>query len=278
MKVGISSFALRYAIAASRHPLDPIGVLEKAAALGAEVVQICDNLPLAPLSNHALDALARRAGDLGLELEVGTRGSGPAQLDRYFEITQRLGARILRVVLSDAEEGRTLEEERATLQALLPRLAEARITLALENRFRLAPGQMAEFIRSLEAPNAGACLDPLNSISRLIGPQEAIRALAPLAVTAHVKSGTMRREGAIWVLRGCPVGEGLLDVEALVAAVQSNGRTPPPNLLAEGWMEPLESEAATLAQEEEWTRRGIAYLKRLVRAEDGGPFGRLRAG
>ena len=72
-KVGISSFALRYAIAASTNSLDPIGLLEKAAELGAQAVQICDNLPLAPLSNPKLDALARRAADLGLELEVGTR-------------------------------------------------------------------------------------------------------------------------------------------------------------------------------------------------------------
>ena len=268
-KVGISSFALRYAIDASTNPLDPIGVLEAAAELGAEVVQFCDNLPLAPLSDAELDALARRAADLGLELEAGTRGSGPAQLDRYLEVTQRLGARVLRVVLSDAEEGRTLDEEWATLQALLPRLAEAGITLALENRFRLTPAQMAAFIRSLQADpgpaaNVGACLDPLNSVSQLIGPQQAVRALAPLAVTAHVKSATMRREGAVWVLRGCPVGEGLLDAEALVAAVRANGRIPPPNLLAEGWMEPLESEAATLAQEADWARRGIAYLKGLV--------------
>jgi sugar phosphate isomerase/epimerase len=265
-KVGISSFALRYAIAASTNPLGPLGLLETAAELGAEVVQICDNLPLAPLSDPELDALARRAADLGLELEVGTRGSSPQQLDRYFEVTQRLGARILRVVLSDAEEGRTLDEERAVLRALLPRLADAGITLALENRFRLTPDQMADLIRSLGALRCGtsvvgACLDPLNSVSQLIGPQEAIRALAPLAVTAHVKSGTMGREGAIWVLRGCPVGEGLLDVEALVAAIRANGRTPPPNLLVEGWMEPLETEAATLAQEAAWTRRGIAYLK-----------------
>lgn len=269
-KVGISSFALRYALSASTRPLDPVGLLERAAELGAQAVQICDNLPLAPLSNAALDALARRAAGLGLELEVGTRGSGPAQLDRYFEVTQRLGARILRVVLSDAEEGRTLDQERAALRALLPRLAAAGVALALENRFRLTPDQMAALIRSLDAPNAGACLDPLNSVSHLIGPREAIRALAPLAVTAHVKSATMTREGAVWVLRGCPVGEGLLDVEQLLDAVRANGREPPPNLLVEGWMEPLESEQATLAQEAEWTRRGIAYLKGLVQAKDDG--------
>jgi hypothetical protein len=78
----------------------------------------------------------------------------------------------------------------------------------------------------------------------------------------------MTREGAIWVLRGCPVGEGLTDAQALVAAVRANGRTPPPNLLAEGWMEPLETEAATLAQEADWTRRSIAHLRGLVRAGD----------
>ena len=272
-KVGISSFALRYALSAST-PLSPTGLLDKAAALGAEVVQICDNLPLAPLSNGELDALAQRAADLDLELEVGTRGSGPERLERYFAVAQRLGARLLRVVLSNAEEGRTIEQERAVLRGLLPRLDQAGITLALENRFRLLPDQMAALITSLEAPNVGACLDPLNSISRLAGPREVIRALAPLAVTVHVKDGTMTREGATWRLRGCPVGEGLLDVKELLAAVRANGRTPAgadasgPNLLVEGWMEPLEIEAATLAQEEEWTRRGIAYLQRLVRADE----------
>ena len=279
-KVGISSFALRYAIAAQAHPLDPIGVLEKAAELGAEVVQICDNLPLDPLSDGELDVLARRAADLGLALEVGTRGSGPERMERYLQVAQRLGVRVLRLVLSDAAEGRTIGEERDVLRALLPRLAAAGITLALENRFRLLPDQLAALIGSLNAgdgeapsigasqatgtPVAGACLDPLNSISRLAGPREVIETLAPLAVTVHVKDATMTREGATWVLRGCPVGDGLLDVQALLDALHRHPHDPPPNLLVEGWMEPLHTETATLAQEEAWTQRGIAYLKKLA--------------
>jgi sugar phosphate isomerase/epimerase len=118
---------------------------------------------------------------------------------------------------------------------------------------------MADLIRSLDAPNVGACLDPLNAISRLVGPGEVIRALAPLAVTAHVKDGTMRRESATWLLRGCPVGDGLLDVGALLSALRESPHTP--NLLVEGWMEPLESEAATLAQEAAWTRRSMEALR-----------------
>jgi sugar phosphate isomerase/epimerase len=264
-RIGLTSFALRFAIGtpdfSPARPLNPTAVLEKAASLGAEVIQICDNLPLAPFSDRALDDLARRAGELGLELEVGTRGSRPEQLDRYLEVAERLGARVLRVVLSDAEEGRTIAEELATVRNLVPRLAAAGVALALENRFRLTPSQMADFVRAVGAPEVGACLDPLNAISRLVGPEETVRALAPLAVTAHVKDGAVTREGAVWVLRGCPVGEGQVDVEGLVAALCAYGRAP--NLLAEGWMEPLADEAATLAREEDWARRGIAYLRGL---------------
>ena len=82
-KIGIGSYAFRWAIGTPEwqptRPLAPVELLDKAAALGAEVVQICDNVPLATLPDHTLAALAGRAAALGLELEVGIRGSRPEQ-------------------------------------------------------------------------------------------------------------------------------------------------------------------------------------------------------
>ncbi|HEY64404.1 MAG TPA: sugar phosphate isomerase/epimerase, partial [Caldilineae bacterium] len=56
--------------------------------------------------------------------------------------------------------------------------------------------------------------------------------------------------------------EGLVDIPGMLAAVRAAGRSP--NLLIECWMDRLEDEEATLAQEEAWVRRGIAYLRQLL--------------
>ena len=48
---------------------------------------------------------------------------------------------------------------------------------------------------------------------------EVIRALAPLAVSLHVKDATITRQGAGWAIRGCRLGEGQADIEGVLAAV-----------------------------------------------------------
>ncbi|HEY63273.1 MAG TPA: sugar phosphate isomerase/epimerase, partial [Caldilineae bacterium] len=106
MKVGMSSYAFRWAVGTRDFtpptPLTAFKLLEKAAALGAEVVQICENVPLEGLPEDTLNDLARHAVELGLVLEVGTRGSRPEHLRHYLGIAERLGAHLLRVVLTDA--------------------------------------------------------------------------------------------------------------------------------------------------------------------------------
>jgi hypothetical protein len=47
----------------------------------------------------------------------------------------------------------------------------------------------------------------------------------------------------------------------MLDAVRAAGR--PSNVLAECWMDRLDDEAGTLAQEEGWVRRGVGYLRAL---------------
>jgi sugar phosphate isomerase/epimerase len=63
-------------------------------------------------------------------------------------------------------------------------------------------------------------------------------------------------------ISGCQLGKGLVDLPGMLAAVRAAGRSP--NVLVEGWMDRLDDEAATLAQEEAWVRQGVAYLRRLL--------------
>jgi sugar phosphate isomerase/epimerase len=229
------------------------------------VVQICDNVPLADLADEDLLLLAGRAIELELDLEVGIRGSRPEQISRNLHVAQLLGARVLRVVLTDGAWHPSLAQAAALLRDILPALRAAHVTLALENRFSLTPAELADLVRTVNDPRVGVCLDPLNSIARLVGVGETVAALAPLAVAVHVKDATVTRQGAGFVIQGCPLGEGQVDIEGMLAAVYTAGTAraarPSPSVLVEGWMDLLDDETATLAQEADWARRGIAYLK-----------------
>jgi len=278
MNVGLTSYAFRWAIEGRGTPggvpMTPIHLLDKAAELGAQVVQICNNMPLDDLSAAQLERIRASADALGLTVELGVRGSRPGQLRRNLEVAQALGARVLRVVLSAPGWEPGEDQVLGLLRDLLPDLHAANVALAIENRFRFTPRALAGIVRRVDDPAVGVCLDPLNSIANLIGPAETIAALAPLAVTAHAKDAIVTRPGAGLAISGCPLGEGQVDLAAMVEALRATGRSL--NVLAEGWMEPLDDPAATLAQEEAWARHGIAYLHHLVQHGQAGSARRPR--
>ncbi len=272
MRIGLGSYAFRWAIGTDAvrpaAPLDPLALIDKAAALGAEVLQVCDNVPLHGLSERALGTLAQRAAAQGLALQLGIRGSQPAHLRRSLAVAQRIGAGLLRVVLSSDGWQPGIDEATAVLRAFLPDLRAAGITLAIENHFHLSPAALAGLVETIDDPLVGICLDPLNSLARLAGVAETVRALAPHAVAIHAKDASVRRAGTGFVISGCPLGEGLVDLGGILDAVRALGRSLPCQqcVLVECWMDRLEDEAATLAQEEAWARHGIAYLRQLLSA------------
>jgi len=266
MRVGLGSYAFRWAIGTRdftpSNPLTPFGLLEKAAALGAEVVQICDNLPLDSLSGSKLTDLDQRAADLDLILEVGIKGSRPEHLRHNLGVAEQLGAPLLRVVLTDAGWEPSFDEFVAIFKSLLPDLHATGVTLAIENHFHLLPMELACLIEAINDPLVGVCLDPLNSITKLVGVAETIDVLAPFTVSVHAKDAVVTRPYTGFYISGCQLGKGLVDLPGMLAAVRAAGRSP--NVLVEGWMDRLDDEAATLAQEEAWVRQGVAYLRRLL--------------
>lgn len=261
IKVGVSSYAFRWAI--QTRALDVFGLLQKSAALGAQVVQILDNCALDQFPDATLDDIARCARRLGLTLEIGIVGSRPEQLRRNIVVAQKLDARILRVVLSQGNWQPTVTDLVPILRDLLPALRAANVILAIENHFDLLPEELVSLLQIIDDPRIGICLDPLNSISQLIGPREVIAALAPYTVSAHCKDGIVTRVGTGFYITGCPLGKGRVDLREMLATLRAANRAP--NLLVEAWMEQLEDTDATLAQEEAWVREGIAFLKQLTK-------------
>ena len=262
-RIGVGSYALRYAIGtadlAPPEPLTPSTLLVKAAALGAQVVQILDNLPLDRLSEHELRELRSLAGDLGITIETGIRGSRLEKLRRNLAVTEALGASIIRAVLTDDGWEPDRNQVLEILASVLPDLRAAGVTLAIENRFHYLPSQVAEMIGAMDDPHVAACLDVMNSITRFVGPSEAVAALAPYAVSVHIKDARIARERTGFRISGCAMGAGGVDVSGILAAVRREGRAR--SILVEGWMDPLGSINETLAQEEAWVRDGIDYVK-----------------
>jgi len=242
--------------------LDVFGLLKKSTSLGAEVVQILENLALDEMSDATLSEIARHAQQLGLALEVGIAGSHPEQLRRNIVVAQRLDARILRVVLSHGDWCPTVADLAPMLRDLLPTLRAANVTLAIENHFDLLPSELATLLCAIDDPHVGICLDSLNSISQLIGPHEVVAALAPYTVSVHAKDGVVTRVNMGFYVAGCALGKGRVDLREMIAAIRAAKRAP--NLLVEAWMDRLDDSDATLAQEETWVRDGIAYLRTLL--------------
>ena len=263
MKIGISSYAFRWAIGTDNfRPKSPMTVpdfMEKASKEGADVVQICDNLPLHGMGEEELDHLAQTAKDLKLDIELGIRGATPENLRKYLEIGARLGVDVLRIVLTNSKWKPTLDEIEQVFSDFLPELKSAQITAAIENHFRLSPADLEQLIKRLDDRYVRICLDTLNSMSRFVGPAETVSLLSPFAVSMHVKDATMSRLNTGFYLSGCPLGEGLADIPSLLRTVQKQGTVS--SIHVESWMDRHPDPEETLAQEERWVRRDLEFLR-----------------
>ena len=264
VKIGISSYAYRWAVHWGQ--MDVFALLERANEAGAEVVQICDHLPLDSLLDSTLADLAQCAAELGLIVEVGIKGSRAEHLRRNLEVAEQLGAPLLRVVLTDAGWEPSFDEFVAIFKSLLPDLRATGVTLAIENHFHLLPVELARLVEAINDPLVGVCLDPLNSISKLVGHAETVATLAPFTVSVHAKDATITRLNTGFYIAGCPLGEGLVDLPGMLDAVHAAGRSP--NVLVECWMDRLDDEATTLTQEEAWVCQGVIYLRQLLQVEN----------
>lgn len=265
MRLGISSYTYTWAIGVPGYPpperpMDALGLVERAARLGVDVVQIADNIPLHALDSAALDRLLERAAALGLAIEVGARGMAPDHLAAYIDIAQRLGSPILRLVVDSDAWQPTPDEVIAGVEAALPALRRARIVLAIENHDRFTTDTLVGIMRAIDDPHLGICLDTVNSFGALEGPRVVVETLAPWVVNLHIKDFAIRRADHKmgFVIEGTPAGQGQLQVPRLLERLAP--QRPDMSAILELWTPPAATMAATVAREEAWATKSVAYL------------------
>jgi sugar phosphate isomerase/epimerase len=265
VRLGISSYTYAWAVgvpgAPPERPLGAEDLVERAAQLGADVLQIADNLPLQAWPARDVSALAAAARDVGLALELGTRGTAPVHVRRYLELAGALGSDVLRIVVDAPSDEPAPEEVVRRLAPLRDDFLSAGVTLAVENHDRFTTSQLRWIITTLGADWTGICLDTVNSFGALEGPGVVIAALAPLAVNLHVKDFVITRawHAMGFTVEGCPAGRGRLDIPALLATIGEHRSDL--TAVLELWTPPESRLADTIATEDAWARESVAFLR-----------------
>ncbi|MDT0611202.1 sugar phosphate isomerase/epimerase family protein [Streptomyces lancefieldiae] len=264
MAYGISTYAYFWRISGrAPEPMTLTAMLRDTAELGGEVFQICDYAPIESYDTAQLADLRATADDLGLALELGTRGIRPGHLRKYLDLAGELGVTLVRSMLNTADHRPDTTEAEALLKEVVPRYADTGVTLGLETYEQVATDDLMTVVRAVDDPHLGVVLDPGNSVARLERPADVVAATAPHVVNIHVKDFAFtRRDGWVgFTYAGCPLGEGLLDYDGMIAAVRPGERGI--NQIVEHWL-PWQDEGydTTARLEHQWTQHSINTLLR----------------
>lgn len=265
MKLGINTYTYMWSIgfegARPEKPLTACGLLEKAHALGVQVVQSGPNLPLDELPAAELERFERAAQQGGFEIEVGTRGLETEHLLRQVALCRRMNSRLLRTLPEVGGATPPLAELPGYLRAILPHLEAADVRLGLENG-QIPAQALAECLDQVGSPMVGAVLDMVNSLAIPEGWQEVTRWLAPYTMCLHYKDFSLRRawHRMGFICEGRPAGQGQLDAAWLFAALKASPHDF--NVIVELWTPEQQSLAATIALEQKWAEASVAYLRK----------------
>jgi sugar phosphate isomerase/epimerase len=267
----------------ARRPKDTLEFLEYCHALGAGGIQA----PLSSLEPSYVARLRRRLEELGMYFEamVNLPREDPAVFERTASAAKEAGALALRTTAPgprryEAFESReaweaTAARARAGLRTAVPIVEALRIPLAIENHRDWTLEEFVSLLREYSSEFVGVCLDTGNNIALLDDPTEVVKRLAPYAVSTHIKDMGVEEYEDGFHLVELPLGEGALDVAAMVRTIRqarpavkltlemiTRDPTPVPCLVQKYWAAMPQRDARDLARALAWVRRKQQKLPR----------------
>ena len=269
-KIGISSFTYCFACGSRpftkpQHIMTPHDLIDKAVALGADVVQFGDNMPLEVYNDEELEQIRVHAESYGVETEVGMRKATAERLSDYILITRKVGGRILRVITDGIGFTPDMHELCRILASMIPQLEESGVVLGIENHDRFSAREYAEMVETINHPQVGLTVDTVNSLSHEEHIDEVLKYMAPYCVCLHMKDYVIKRYngGGGLKITGASLGTGRLDIRRCYEECR-NKSDRNFSVILEAWMEPCETLEETLRIEDEWAGTGVSYLKTIL--------------
>lgn len=210
---------------------EPIGFIEEAARIGGAAVQISYGILNAEKRREIRD-LAERLG-VALEATVSLPKGGDSDLTRFereMETLRELGVKVARTVMLPGrryEQFKTILDYANALQVGLKALSDAEkvarrtgVRLALENHKDQTLEERLALLEQFSSEWIGATLDVGNNIALLEDPIEVARAFAPWTLTVHFKDQGVREYEDGFLLADVPVGEGAIDLPAVIKVIR----------------------------------------------------------
>jgi sugar phosphate isomerase/epimerase len=265
MTLGLSTYAYPWAVGIPGYPperpLTAFDLLDRAVALGVPAVQFGDNLPLHALSPVDWREVLDTAAQTGLELQVGTRGLTPENLDRYLRLAAEARSPFLRMVIDDGGYQPDEAAVIALVQKYLPKLRETNVVLAIENHDRFPARSLARIVEQTDPAYVGICLDTTNSFGAGEDLHTVVTTLAPYTVNLHAKDFIIRRVGHKmgFTVEGVEPGTGLLDLAWVLDQLRAAGRCRAITL--EQWPPFQNSLEKTIQTEAAWAESGIHWIR-----------------
>ena len=243
-------------------PLSLTDLVAKTAGWDVDLLQLCDHPAVDRLGDAESAELLAAGQELGVGLELGTRGLDTAHLLHYLDLAGRLDVTLVRSMVRREE----IPDAADLLAKVVPAYAEAGVTLALETYEQIPTTTLVHLVREVDDAYLGIVLDPGNSVAALETPRSTIDLTAELTRNLHVKDFAFSRQAG-WVgftYAGARLGEGLLDYDHLVSRVRPWERDI--NQIVEHWLVWQGDSATTCRLEDEWTLHNLDYLRQKAAA------------
>jgi sugar phosphate isomerase/epimerase len=242
-------------------PLSLIDVFERTRELDAELFQICDYGPLLGMSSTEIRDAATAARELGLTVELGTKGVAVDHLATFLRLADTFDARLVRSMVYAPDSRPTVKEAEGYLRTALRDYEAAGVTLALETYEQMQSADLVALVDTIGSDHLGICLDPANNVAALELPREVVERCAAATKNIHAKDFAFARQDG-WVgftYGGARMGEGLHDYPHLLRTVDPDARGI--NQIVEHWLSWQGDPATTVAVEADWTRTALEYLR-----------------
>lgn len=187
-----------------------------------------------PVDQDYVMGIRRHIESTGLFLEgqVALPGTQAdlATFEARVRAAREAGARVLRTACLGGRRYETFNSaqafrefaERAERSLVMaePIMRKHQVRLAVENHKDWLVPEMLALLRRLSSEYIGVCVDTGNSIALLEDPLAVVEAYAPFAFATHLKDMAVQECENGFLLAEVPLGEGFLDLPAIVKALR----------------------------------------------------------